>query len=185
MVEIYKIIKLKTLVPKFILISILIFACVNNLNQADINQVTSFSITKPNKERRFNRNGVTEYVCSYDKTTWIGDSVLSTYSYISVDDSIKFEINYLKDSVFGMPFVFTLWDYDLRDSIKVEFEFVKPPEIEYHYYINNEEVFFESDSSNVVKFKKIREKSDENLYLKAIFFYKGKKWKTFSRKQPV
>lgn len=171
-----------TIINISLIFTVLLLGCVAKPDKIS-SGLQCIKIYKPNLKRVMVENGNDKEVNSCDVFTYGPDSLITKYSYISIEDSIMFEIDYKKDSVFGMPFVLTLWNSTL-DSVIVEFEFVRPPNVLYTYYINNKEVAFK-DSTNIIRFQEQRSKLDENIYLKAVFYYKGKKWRTFRRTQPI
>jgi hypothetical protein len=166
-----------------LLISLFIFIKCNHENKAIVEE-DKLVIIKTIKERKFKSDN-TEFMASSTTHNVYINNEISKYIYKNICDSVKFIYDYKDTIISGFPVIMSFWDKIKNDTLKVEFEFARPPYVEYQYYINDAEIYFESDSTTSYFHKSKTNKNDSFLIIKCVFFKKGKKWKTFTRKQPI
>ena len=112
------------------------------------------------------------------------DSNVISYIYYDFCDSVAFKINYFDNTVKGEPFIVSFWDQEVNKHRRVEFELARPPKIEYHYYINEKEVFFASDSTNSIYYTGKTQDMKDGINLKAVYLVNGKEKWTFKKNIP-
>lgn len=171
---------------RLILISscFILISCNQSDENLDSNNKTDVIFSKTTKNRILKVNSTEEIVTT--STTLIYESKnIVNYLYKDICDSVIFNFNYKDTSINGFPIIMAIWDKIKNDTLKVEFEFARPPYVEYQYYINDVEIYFESDSTTSYFHKSKINKNDSFLFIKCVFYKNGEKWKTFRRKQPI
>jgi hypothetical protein len=168
-----------------ILINAFFFTRCNHKNKyIEKDEENKLVIIKTNKERIFKLDNSEFKVSTTTNTVYINNEI-SKYIYKDICDSIKFIYDYKDTIISGFPVIMAIWDKIKNDTLKIEFEFARPPYVDYQYYINDAEIYFESDSITSFFHKAKINKNDSLLFIKCVFYKNGKKWKTFRRKQPI
>lgn len=123
------------------------------------------------------------------------DREIKNYEYFSINAYTIFTVDYIElpkhESVKGYPWAHIIWDqekYLIGDTIELLVDVVVPPKFDLKLTINGDEINQKEilkQGMKVYKYRKIREDKEDNIYLKADFYFEEKKWITYKRTLPI
>jgi len=140
-----------------------------------------------------NKNNHSDYVYYENRyvnnfTIYDNEGTLVSFWKYDLNGILTFKQNYHKsipDTTFiGSPYTHVIWNkkkYFIGDTIKIEIDHVKPPNLDYKFYVNDKLYNNKLNKYNNIEYTRIAKDSVEFITLYSEFYFKNELWISFKR----